>query len=161
MVLNGSLLKQMRNVNKLDINTNKLNSITEELNQYLTIESLEEIKKVNRGVYQLLIWELLVYEFHKTYNPFDFINPDFIINRFEKEEVDIIKYYCEVMNYLKYNLKIKFKFNKSYDFKGLFDELKSFLIQQKMSLDVAFENSQDYTKIANVYYETKDVFIFL
>lgn len=159
LVLSGQLTKAMKNVNKLDINLNKLNTITEELSQYMTLEKLDEIKKVNRGVYQLLIWELLVYELHKTYNPFDFISNDFIVNRFEKEEVDIIKYYCEVMNYLKYNLKIKFKFNqgKGFEMKKLLDELKSFLSSQKMSLDIIFENSQDYSKIAKVYFETKDL----
>src|SRR5690606_29000417 len=127
--------------------------------QYMTIEKLEEVKKINRGVYQLLIWELLTYEYHKTYNPFDFISNDFIVNRFEKEEVEVIKYYCEVMNYLKYNLKIKFKINqgKGFEFNKLFDELKSFLTSQKMSFDILFENSQDYSKISNVYFETKDM----
>jgi hypothetical protein len=56
------------------------------------LEKLEEIKKINRGIHQLLIWELLVYEFHKTFNPFDFIETEFINNRFEKEEIEIIKY---------------------------------------------------------------------
>lgn len=159
VVVSGQLNKHMRNVNKLDINLPKLNQITEELSQYITIEKLDEIKNINRGVYQLLIWELLVYELHKTYNPFDFISNDFIMNRFEKEEVDIIKYYCEVMNYLKYNLKIKYRFNqgKGFELKKLLEDLKSFLISQKLTIDVIFENSQDYQKISKVYFETRDM----
>lgn len=160
MVVNGQLVKSMKSINKLEINPQKLSIITEELGQYMTIEKLEEIKKMNRGLFQLVIWELLVYEFHKNYNPFDFINSDYIVNRFEKEEVDIIKYYCEVMNYLKYNLKIKFKFSKSFEFKKLFDELKAFLVLNKMSLDVIFDSSVETTKIAKVYFETKDVLPF-
>lgn len=147
----------IRYSNKLDVNSAKLNIITEELSQYFSSEKLEEIKKMNRGVYQLLIWELLVYELNKTYNPFDFISSEFIINRFEKEEVDIIKYYCEVMNYLKYNLKIKFRICKSYDLKKLYDELKNFLNSQKMNLDLIFESNLDYAKISKVYYETREL----
>ena len=66
------------------------------------------------------------------------------------------------MNYLKYNLKIKFRFNikdnnKGYDFKKLFDDLKSFLIHQKMSLDLIFDGSPEFLKISKVYFETKNL----
>ena len=146
----------MRSINKLDINISKLNSITEELNQYCSQEKLEEIKKMNRGIYQLLLWELFVYEYHKIFNPFDFIPNDYISNRFDKDEIEVIKYYCEVMNYLKHNLKIKFKFSKSFEFNKLYDELKLFLDSQKMSFSL-IEGSIEYIKIANVYFETKEV----
>ena len=113
---------------------------------------------MNRGIYQLLIWELFVFEFHKNYNPFEFISSEFIISKFDKDDVDIIKYYCEVMNYLKFNLKIKFKFNKgNFDFKKLFDELKQSLFLQKVNTELVFDNSQEYSKISKIYFETKDL----
>jgi len=131
--------------------------MNEELVNYLSLEKLEEIKKINRGIHQLLIWELLVYEFHKTYNPFDFIETEFINNRFEKEEIEIIKYYSEIMNYLKFNLKVKFKFCKGYEFRKLFDNLKYQLVLQNVNVDTIFENTQEYAKINTVYFENKDV----
>lgn len=125
---------------------------------FLSIEKLEEIKKTNRGIYQLLIWELFVYEFHKTYNPFDFISKDYLENRFESDELEIIKYFCEVMNYLKFNLKIKFKFNKGmFEFNSLFEELKQNLNNQKINTDIVFESSQEYSKVSKIYFETKEV----
>jgi hypothetical protein len=159
LVVNGQLCKSMKNTNKLDLSSQKLSQMTEELSQYLNLEKLEEVKRSNRGVYQLLIWELLVYEMHKAYNPFDFISNDFIVNRFEKEEVDIIRYFCEVMNYLKHNLKIKYRFNqaKGFQLKKLYDDLSAFLVSQKMSLDVIIDNNQETAKISKVYFETKDM----
>jgi hypothetical protein len=152
-------MKNMKSFNKLDISVAKLNSINEELNNFLTVEKLDEIKKMNRGIYQLLLWELYVYEFHKTYNPFDFIPQEYVNNRFDREEIDVIKYYCEVMNYLKHNLKIKFKFNKTFELNKLYEDLKVFLESQKMNFSL-IEGSFEYTKIANVYFETRDVYSF-
>lgn len=155
MVLNGQLTKLMKNVNKLDINLTKINTISEELSQY--IPKLEEVKKTNRGVYQLLIWELMVYECLKTYNPFDFISSEYITNRFETDEVEIVKYYCEIMNYLKYNLKIKFKLCGSFQLKKLYDNLKKYLNEQKMSLDLVDDSNSELNKIAKIYFESKDI----
>jgi len=129
----------------------------EELVVFLNKDKLEEIKKMNRGIYQLLIWELLVYEFHKTYNPFDFIESDFINSRFEKEEAEIIKYYCEIMNYLKFNLKIKFRFCKGFELRKLYDNLKYQLVSQNVNAETIFENALEYSKINNVYFENKEV----
>jgi hypothetical protein len=162
LILSGQLQKSLKNVNKLDIPNQKLNSISEELMSFLTEDKLNEVKKTNRGIFQLLIWELLVIEFNKIYNPFDFISADFIMNRFEQEEIEIIRYYCEVMNYLKYNLKIKFRLCKSFSLQDYFNYLNENLIKEGLSIKMAYdnENSQEYTKIANIYFENKDVKIF-
>lgn len=157
LAINGQLNKLMKSINKLNINNQKLSIMNEELVNYLSLEKLDEIKKINRGIHQLLIWELFIYEFHKTFNPFDFIDSEFINNRFEKEEIEIIKYYSEIMNYLKYNLHIKFKFCKGFEFRKLFDNLKYQLVQQNVNVDTIFENSPEYSKINNVYFENKDV----
>jgi hypothetical protein len=157
MIHNGTLAKQMRHINKLDINVSKLNQITEELNNFFTIEKLEQIKQANRGIYQLLLWELFVYEYHKTYNPFDFISNDFLTNRYDKDDLDMIKYYCEIMNYLKHNLKIKFKFNKSFQFENLYGDLRNILIAEKTTFEL-IDGSDDHTRVARVYFETKEVY---
>jgi len=161
LAINGQLNKLMRGINKLDINIQKLNIMNEELVNFLSLEKLEEIKRINRGIHQLLIWELLVYEFNKTFNPFDFIDTEFINNRFETQEIEIIKYYTEMMNYLKFNLKVKFKFYKGYELRKLFDNLKYQLVLQNVNVDIIFENTQEYAKINRVYFENKDVILIL
>jgi hypothetical protein len=130
----------------------------------MSLEKLEEVKNINRGVYQLLIWELIVLELHKTFNPFEFITSDFILNRFEKEEIEIVKYFCDVMNYLKYNLKIKFRLgqntNRGFELRKIIEDLKKSLIPQNMSLEMIFSNSnslEEFKKISKVYFETKDL----
>lgn len=166
--INGQLNKIMKNINKLDLNqtvntifNQKINQIQLDISNYASLEKLEEIKKMNRGIYQLLIWELFVFEYHKLFNPFEFISSDLIISKFDREDVDIIKYYCEVMNYLKFNLKLKFKFNKgNYDFKRLFEDLKQNLFLQKVNTELVFDTSQEYSKISKIYFETKDVYSY-
>ena len=159
LILSGQLLKSLKNINKLDIPNQKLNAISEELMPYLTEEKLNEVKRTNRGVFQLLIWELLVIEFNKIYNPFDFISADFIMNRFENEEIEIIRYYCEVMNYLKYNLKIKFRLCKTFNFPKYFELLNQHLSKEGLSTEMAYDNdfAAEYSKIAKIYSETKEV----
>lgn len=155
-------MKLLKGVNKLDIPNQKLNSISEELMPYLTEEKLNEVKKTNRGIFQLLIWELLVIEFNKIYNPFDFISAEFIMNRFEQEEIEIIRYYCEVMNYLKYNLKIKYRLCKNFNFQKYFDFLNQHLNKENLSTEMAYDNEHaaEYSKIAKIYFETKEVINF-
>jgi hypothetical protein len=158
----------MKNINKLDLNqtvnrifNQKINQIHLDIANYASLEKLEEIKKMNRGIYQLLIWELFVFEYHKLFNPFEFISSDLIISKFDREDVDIIKYYCEVMNYLKFNLKLKFKFNKgNNDFKRLFEDLKQNLFIQKVNTELVFDTSLEYSKISKIYFETKDVYSY-
>lgn len=160
LILSGQLLKSLKNINKLDIPNQKLNAISEELLPYLTEEKLNEVKRTNRGVFQLLIWELLVIEFNKIYNPFDFISADFIMNRFENDEIEIIRYYCEVMNYLKFNLKIKYKLYKNFNFPKYFELLNQHLSKEGLSTEMAYDNdfAAEFSKISKIYFETKEVF---
>ena len=167
LVINGKILKLLRNVNKLNLPQQKLQTINKELSRYCSMAALEEVKKVNHGIYQLLVWELFVLEFAKNYNPFDFINFDYITNRYDQEEIDLLRYYIEIMNYLKYHLKIKYHFsssgtniNPSYGLPKITSELKKYLISQGMesNSDLILETTNpDYAKIASVYFEGKDL----
>ena len=173
LVINGKILKLLRNINKLSFPDTKLKQLSKELAPYSSISALAEVKKVNHGIYQLLIWELFVIEYIKNYNPFDFINLDYITNRYEQEELDLIRYYIEILNYLKYHLKIKYHFsvknlassqtvtvNPSYGFNKIISELKEYLTEQGMdsNSDLIFDSTNpDYSQIATVYFESKDV----
>ena len=173
LVINGKILKMLRNINKLSFPDTKLKQLSKELAAYSSLPALEDVKKVNHGIYQLLIWELFVIEYIKNYNPFDFINLDYITNRYEQEEIDLIRYYIEILNYLKYHLKIKYHFsvknlassqtalaNPSYGFSAIITRLKQYLTDQGMDAnsDLIFDTTNpDYSKIATVYFESKDL----
>ena len=173
LVINGKILKMLRNINKLSFPVAKLKQLSKELSPYSSLSALEDVKKVNHGIYQLLIWELFVIEYIKNYNPFDFINLDYITNRYEQDEIDLIRYYIEILNYLKYHLKIKYHFsvknlnssqtvaaNPSYGFSFIISKLKQYLSEQGMdsNSDLIFDSTNpDYSKIATVYFESKDL----
>ena len=167
LATNGSLLKIMRNLNKLYFNQNKVKNINNELEPFLSVEKLEEVKRINHGLYQLLIWEIYVLEYLRIFNIFDFCNVDYIKNRFEKEEIELIKYYIQLMDYLKYNLKIKYYFsqrnkntNPSFEFSKLVDQLKDYLIRQNMidRAELILETTNlSQAKIGSVYFESKDL----
>ena len=111
LAIKGELCKFLRNVNKLYFNPKKIVEINEELKDYYNLKKLTEIKNINHGIYQLLIWELFVLQYLKVYNIFDFLNINYIKNIYEQQEIDAIKYNIEIMDYLKYHLKIKYHFS--------------------------------------------------
>ena len=59
------MVKLLRNINKLSFPDTKLKQLSKELAPYSSISALAEVKKVNHGIYQLLIWELFVIEYIK------------------------------------------------------------------------------------------------
>ena len=133
-IINNKLPNIMRNINKLYFNQNKINIINKDLTPFFNREKLEQIKKINLGIYQLLIWELFILEYLKIFNVFDFCNVNYIKNRYDNEDISMIKYFIEISDYLKYNLKIKYHFSvynsnyPSYNFIEFFNNLKQFLI---------------------------------
>lgn len=158
LALTGNLVKQMKSLNKLDFPTNKLNTLYEEVEDLLSFEKLEEIKKMNKGLSQLFNWVIFIFEFNKIVNPFDFISSNYITNRFDTADLELIKYFCEVVNYLKYNLKVKFKFCKAFEFERLFTNLQLFLNSQKINSEKYFiESNSQFAKIVEIYNETKEV----
>ena len=164
LIINNKLQKLMRSVNKLYINEQKLKIISDEIQYFYNSEKLDNIKKLNLGLYQLLLWEIFVYEYLKNYNPFDFISSDRILREYEKEEIEVIKYFIELMNYLKYNLKIKYYFSDrivpSFGFATMFNQLKKHMNDINMYSDNLFESSnQNYEKIAHIYFESKDLIL--
>ena len=168
--INGSLLKLMRNINKLELNKKQINVLSEEMLKYYSIEKLESIKKINRGLYQLLIWELYIFEYLKEYNPFIFLSIGLIQNgnNLEQEEIEMIKYYIDMLNYLKYNLKAKYHFQKltfgnmskcpSYNFIPMMEELNNSLKNQGINTELIFDTlNQDHAKISNLYFESRNL----
>ena len=165
-IINNKLPNIMRNINKLYFTQNKINIINKDLTPFFNREKLEQIKKINLGIYQLLIWELFILEYLKIFNVFDFCNVNYIKNRYDNEEISMIKYFIEITDYLKYNLKIKFHFSTfnanypSYNFIEFFNNLKQFLINNgiNLNMEIIFDTTNtDHQKISKIYFESKNL----
>ena len=167
LATNGSLQKLMRNTNKLLISENNRKELYKEISKYANVQLLEEVKNVNRGIYQLLIWELFVLEYLQTYNPFDFIHKQYIINRYEQEELEMIQYYMEIMDYLKYHLKIKYYFSSNsespspvFGLAQLSSELKNYLTEKNLDTNNEHQFTSSNPKlehIASTYFESRSL----
>ena len=110
--INGSLNKIVKNANLLALDKKDILIIQEELVTFNTSEKLNEIRKINLGLYQVLIWSMLAVEFLKYFNPFEFIDEDFYFNTNEstnhnEEEArnkDAIIYHIDLLNSLKQHI---------------------------------------------------------
>jgi len=170
LAVKGELLRLMRDFNKLFSDRKKIEKIYNEIKLYINNQKLIEVKKVNRGIYQLLIWELYILLYLKIFNIFDFSNVYFIQNIYNNQELESIHYYIELMNYLKYYLKIKYHFsggnklsmnsNRNFDFCQFFKKLTSFLGENNLSSnnDIILQSTNiEWEKIGKVYFESKDL----
>ena len=162
LIIKGDFLKKIRICNKLYFDKNKLLEIQREIAPFYSPEKLIEIKKINYGLYQLLIWELGVYEYIKNFNPLDFIDDFEKAEIFDENEIDLINYFIEIMNYCKYNLKIKYKYSNlfvpSFGFQESIEILKQELIEREIYNENLFNSINiNYEKIAHIYFESKDL----
>ena len=173
LTIKGELMKLMRNFNKLFFSRKKIKQIYEDIKVYINNDKLIEIKNINKGMYQLLIWELFILFYLRIYNIFDFFNIDYIQKIYKKSELESIHYYIEIMNYLKYYLKIKFHFsggnklninsNKNFDFFKYINKLIIFLKERNLSnnYNVILESTNyEWEKIGKAYFESKDLIPF-
>lgn len=164
LILANKFQKLLRVTNKLYFSEEKLNALAEEIGQFYSSEKLKEVKKINLGIYQLLIWELFVFEYLKNYNPFDFISSDSIFGYYDQEQIESIKYYIEILNYLKYNLKVKYYFSSKlspvFNFASFVDDLRKRLMDSDKLHEEIFESSNlNLEKVSKVYFESRDLIV--
>ena len=163
LAIKGELCKILRNVNKLYFNQKKISQINIELKEYYNLKKLKEVKNINHGIYQLLIWELFVLQYLKIYNIFDFLDINYINNIYEHNEIEGIKYYIEIMDYLKYNLKVKYYFsNNNLNNNEINNRIK---ISPNFSFMKYIETLINYLEehweqIGDSYFESKDIIPF-
>ncbi|MCQ2815722.1 MAG: hypothetical protein MJ252_00510 [archaeon] len=170
MAINGSLIKMMRNLNKLELSPIQIKTLGENIFNFYSIDKLNEIKKMNRGLYQTTIWIIYIFEFLKEYNPLTFINYEVLLasSDFKKDEIDVINYFNELMAFLKYNLKAKFHFSSlnfeglnkgpTYDLKNLIITISQFANENKLNSQIIFNAcNEDNLKIASIYFNSKDM----
>jgi len=178
LAIKGELCKVIRNVNKLYFNQKKISQINNELKEYYNLKKLKEIKNINHGIYQLLIWELFILQYLKIYNIFDFLDINYINNIYEHNEIEGIKYYIEIMDYLKYNLKIKYYFSTSnltnnentnnkispnFSFMKYIETLINYLEEQNMTFNSEYilkSSNNEWEQIGDSYFESKDIIPF-
>ena len=178
LAIKGELCKFLRDVNKLYFNQKKISQIDNELKEYYNLKKLKEIKNINHGIYQLLIWELFVLQYLKVYNIFDFLDINYINNIYDHKEIESIKYYIEIMDYLKYNLKIKYHFSNTnllnnensnnkispnFSFMKYIETLINYLEEQNMTFNSEFilkSSNNEWENIGDSYFESKDIIPF-
>lgn len=157
LAVTGALFKKLQSVDKLGISLNKFIELYEDLDSLFSLDKIEQIKKINRGLGQLINWVFLVFEFNKIVNPFDFVSSDYLTNRLEGESLENINHYVLVIKFFKKSMKLKLRLDKNYDLKFFFDKLKEDLIKKNINLDPLFSTNPDYHKITEIYNQTKDV----
>ena len=179
LAIKGELCKFLRDVNKLYFNQKKISQINIELKEYYNLKKLKEVKNINHGIYQLLIWELFILQYLKIYNIFDFLDINYINNIYEHNEIEGIKYYIEIMDYLKYNLKVKYYFSNNnlnnneinnrikispnFSFMKYIETLINYLEEQNMTFNSEYilkSSNNDWEQIGDSYFESKDIIPF-
>ena len=133
-VKENSLTKLIKYLNIFNLNNNKIKSFYEELTKIYTIDNIKKVKNINKGFYQLFIWELYIFEYIKQLNPFLLMDKDTILNRspnaLNEKQINIINNYMFCLEKLKKILKIKYHFknlffskNNSKSFTNIIKEL--------------------------------------
>ena len=110
--IKGSLPKLIRYFNIFKLSSIQIKSFYEELSKIYTIEKIKKVKQINEGFYQLLLWELYIFEYLKQFNPFLMINKTILLNssEFNESQINIINDYIKFLQKLKIILKIKYHF---------------------------------------------------
>ena len=149
-VKENSLTKLIKYFNIFNLNNNQIKSFYEELTKIYIIDDIKKVKNINKGFYQLFIWELYIFEYIKQLNPFLLMDKDTILNRspnaLNEKQINIINNYMFCLEKLKMILKIK------YHFKNLFfskNHSKSFIniikdLIEKMKMKKIYNDSINY-----------------
>ena len=114
----NSLSNIIKYINIFNLNNSQIKTFYEEISKIYTIEQIKKVKNINKGFYQLLLWEFYIFEYIKQFNPFLLIDKDKIINHdsnsFNEKQLNIINDYISLMEKLKNTLKIKYHFQNLY-----------------------------------------------
>ena len=165
----GIIPKLMRYFNKLELNKKQLKVFFKEIINLYENKKMKEVKKINKGIYQILIWELFLYEYLKEFNPFIFIDINQFLKKIQnKEDIQIIHYYLQLINYLKYYLKFKYHFHSlvftnkpeapSCEFILFITKLFQELNNERIDISPILDNLNiNKVNAANVYFENKEL----
>lgn len=154
---NNSLFKKISTCNVLDIPIKKFLNLYSELDDLFKKKSFDEIKKMNRGLSQILNWIFVVFEINKIFNPIDFVSSDYILNRFSDEDREAITYFIQILLQLKDHFKLKWKFFKSLEIPKHFEFLRMYFKDVKNRNINLFQVNVEHQKVVEIYNESKSV----
>ena len=169
----GELSKLIRYFNIFSLSNNQVKILYEELSNIYSIDKINRIKNINKGFYQLLIWEIYLFEYIKQFNPFLFKNKNNVLDNktYNNEQINIISNYIDMMNYLKYILNFKFHFDhlffnknkiSSYDFISIILNVIKEIKNDPNYINInklteSFNRKQGY--ISNAYFQCKNLIV--
>ena len=109
----GNITKIIRYFNAFNLNNNQIKVLHEELSKIYSLDKIKKVKDINKGFYQLLLWEIYLFEYLKQYNPFLFIKKNIFLNNetINDNQKNIINLYIDLMNKLKQILNFKYHFD--------------------------------------------------
>ena len=110
----GNLTKLIKYFNIYSLTNNQIKLLYEELSSIYSLDKIKKVKSINKGYYQLLLWEIYIFEYIKQFNPFLFINKKVFLNNdsLNEEQINIINIYIEYLDKLKKILNFKYHFDK-------------------------------------------------
>ena len=155
----GELSKLIRYFNIFNLNNNQIKEFYEELSNIYSVDKINKVKNINKGFYQLLLWEIYLFEYIKQFNPFLFIDINNFLNNesISEDQINIINNYINMMDNLKYILNFKYHFDhlffsknkiSSYDFISIILNIK-----KEFQNDSKYENINEIIKTFNTKHE--------
>ena len=148
------LIKIIRYFNIFNLNNRQIKSFYEELSKIYDINKIKKVKNINKGFYQLLLWELYIFEYIKQFNPFLLLDKEVILNNnqnsFDDEKINIIDDYIKHLEKLKNYLKIKYHFQNLFFDKKITNSSFTQIIENVIN---EMKNQQIYNKDINYIIE--------
>jgi len=116
----GNLTKLIKYFNIYNLNNNQIKLLYEELSNIYSLDRIKRVKNINRGYYQLLLWEIYIFEYIKQFNPFLFINKNIFLENesLNEEQINVINIYIDYLEKLKKILNFKYHFDKLFSKKN-------------------------------------------
>ena len=146
----GTFQKLIRYFNIYNLNNRQIKIFYQELSSIYQIDKIKKIKNISKGFYQLLLWEIYLFEYIKQFNPFLFLNENFFLenNLLNEEQKNKIHNYLGLLDKLKNILKIKYHLEQVF-----FQENK--IISENFSLILSnlinnLKQAQNYENIDSI-----------
>ena len=147
--------KLIRYFNIHNLNNKQIKIFYQELSSIYSIEKIKKIKNINKGFYQLLLWEIYLFEYIKQFNPFLFLEENVFLDNdlLNDEQKKIIHNYLILLDQLKNVLKIKHRFDQLFFHENKFisDDLISIIsnLINNLKNHPNYENMNSIIDISN------------
>lgn len=154
LVISGKFMKKLKEMNKFEHQTDRLLLIVSEIEPLLEYDKIIDIKKINRGLSQMIVYTLYYLVYNKFLNPYAFISEVNDENENENS-TGLFQYYSNLIGYLKHNFHIRHRFSGCLNLRFFIKETLGRL--QESSSSIPSQNQSVFYKIHKIYNESKDV----